>query len=87
MTSILPADLRVVMGETFAGRGEVVVDHCKMIVERRVRILLHAIEQFGFLHLKPRDALPHGGDSVSEVRRFHRSAAGFLDHQDGQGYI
>ena len=34
---ILPAELRFVMSETFAGRGEVFVDCCEMIFQQLVR--------------------------------------------------
>ena len=47
MSSILPAELRCVIGEPFAGSGEVVVDGCKMIFQRFASIPIHAVEQFG----------------------------------------
>ncbi len=37
--SILPAELRFVMAETFAGSGEVFVDHCEILFQRLFKIL------------------------------------------------
>src|SRR5437667_7521251 len=51
---VLHAELRFVMGEAFAGSGEVFVDRFEMIFQRLVKFLVHAATQFG---LKPRAAL------------------------------
>jgi hypothetical protein len=44
----------------FAGIGEILVDGCEMIFQPLVKILIHAVEQFGFLRLKLRNASVHG---------------------------
>lgn len=46
--SVLPAELHFVVGEAFADSGEVLVDCCEMNFQRLVKILIHAVEQFGF---------------------------------------
>jgi len=65
--SILPAMLRLVMGQVLASGREVFVDRCEMIIQRLVKVLFHAVEHFGFLRLKLRVTVTHRSDAGSEV--------------------
>jgi len=73
--SILPADLRFVMGQVLASGREVFVDRCEMIFQRLVKICSHLVEQFGFLRLKLCDALPHQSDAARVADSTHHRSA------------
>jgi hypothetical protein len=62
------------MDEAFMRRSEVFVDRCETFFWRLANSLIHAVEQFGFLCLKLRDALPHRSDGGNEVRGLCQSA-------------